>query len=143
MIRTPTERAGFTLIELLLALALLGILLGLGIVSLSPLVAQSHLDTATSYLQSALEEAQIRALRNLRSYRVQLEQQEVWLESKQSSRWQAEQLWEVLPEGLSVTAIHWPSFSASSFAVGGTLTLQLEDWTSQVRVSPVGRIYQP
>ena len=85
MIRTPTERAGFTLIELLLALALLGILLGLGIVSLSPLVAQSHLDTATSYLQSALEEAQIRALRNLRSYRVQLEQQEAWLESKQSS----------------------------------------------------------
>ena len=92
MIRTPTERAGFTLIELLLALALLGILLGLGIVSLSPLVAQSHLDTATSYLQSALEEAQILALRNLRSYRVQLEQQEVWLESKQSSQWQAEQL---------------------------------------------------
>ena len=85
MIRTPTERVGFTLIELLLALALLGILLGLGIVSLSPLVAQSHLDTATIYLQSALEEAQIRALRNLRSYRVQLEQQEAWLESKQSS----------------------------------------------------------
>ena len=69
MIRTPIERVGFTLIELLLVLALLGILLGLGIVSLSPLVAQSHLDTATSYLQSALEEAQIRALRNLRSYR--------------------------------------------------------------------------
>ena len=63
MIRTPTERAGFTLIELLLALVLLGILLGIGIVSLSPLVAQSHLDAATSYLQSALEEAQIRALR--------------------------------------------------------------------------------
>jgi len=121
LIRTPTERAGFTLIELLLALALLGILLGLGIVSLSPLVAQSHLDTATSCLQSALEEAQIRALRNLRSYRVQLEQQEVWLESKQSSRWQAEQLWEVLPEGVSVTATRWPSFSASGFAVGGTL----------------------
>ena len=92
MIRTPTERAGFTLIELLLALALLVILLGLGIVSLSPIVAQSHPDTATGYLQSALEEAQIRALRNLRSYRVQLEQQEVWLESKQSSQWQAEQL---------------------------------------------------
>ena len=143
MIRTPTERVGFTLIELLLALALLGILLGLGIVSLSPLVAQSHLDTATSYLQSALEEAQIRALRNLRSYCVQLEQQEVWLESKQSSRWQAEQLWEVLPEGVSVTATRWPSFSASGFAVGGTLTLQLEDLTRQVRVSPVGRIYQP
>ena len=143
MIRTPTERAGFTLIELLLALALLGILLGLGIVSLSPLVAQSHLDTATSYLQSALEEAQIRDLRNLRSYRVQLEQQEVWLESKQSSRWQAEQLWEVLPEGASVTATRWPSFSASGFAVGGTLTLKLEDWTRQVPVSPVGRIYQP
>jgi hypothetical protein len=98
---------------------------------------------ATSYLQSALEEAQIRALRNLRSYRVQLEQQEVWLESKQSSRWQAEQLWEVLPEGVSVTATRWPSFSASGFAVRGTLTLQLEDWTRQVRVSPVGRIYQP
>ena len=92
MIRTPTERAGFTLIELLLALALLVILLCLGIVSLSPIVAQSHPDTATGYLQSALEEAQIRALRNLRSYRVQLEQQEVWLESKQSSQWQAEQL---------------------------------------------------
>jgi len=92
LIRTPTERAGFTLIELLLALALLVILLGLGIVSLSPIVAQSHPDTATGYLQSALEEAQIRALRNLRSYRVQLEQQEVWLESKQSSQWQAEQL---------------------------------------------------
>ena len=85
MIRTPTERTGFTLIELLLALALLGILLGLGIVSLSPIVAQSHPDTATGYLWSALEEAQIRALRNLRSCRVQLEQQEVWLESKQSS----------------------------------------------------------
>ena len=92
MIRTPTERAGFTLIELLLALALLVILLGLSIVSLSPIVAQSHPDTATGYLQSALEEAQIRVLRNLRSYRVQLEQQEVWLESKQSSQWQAEQL---------------------------------------------------
>ena len=92
MIRTPTERAGFTLIELLLALALLVILLGLSIVSLSPIVAQSHPDTATGYLQSALEEAQIRALRNLRSYRVQLERQEVWLESKQSSQWQAEQL---------------------------------------------------
>ena len=77
MIRTPTERAGFTLIELLLALALLGILLCLGIASLSPIVAQFHPDTATGYLQSALEEAQIRALRNLRSYRVQLEQQEV------------------------------------------------------------------
>ena len=92
MIRTPTERTGFTLIELLLALALLVILLGLSIVSLSPIVAQSHPDTATGYLQSALEEVQIRALRNLRSYRVQLEQQEVWLESKQSSQWQAEQL---------------------------------------------------
>ena len=86
MIRTPTERAGFTLIELLLALALLGILIGLGIVSLSPLVAQSRLDTATSYLQSVLEEAQFRAPRKLRFYRVQLEQQKVWLESKQSSR---------------------------------------------------------
>ena len=73
------------MIELLLALALLVILLGLSIVSLSPIVAQSHPDTATGYPQSALEEAQIRALRNLRSYRVQLEQQEVWLESKQSS----------------------------------------------------------
>ena len=57
---------------------------------------------------------------------------------------QAKQLWEVLPEGVSVTATRWPSFSASGFAVGGTLTLQLdEDWTRQVRVSPVGRIYQP
>ena len=143
MIRTPTERAGFTLIELLLALALLGILLCLGIASLSPIVAQSHPDTATGYLWSALKEAQIRALRNLRSYRVQLEQQEVWLESKQSSQWQAEQLWEVLPEGVSVTATRWLSFSASSFAVGGNLTLQLEDWTSQVRIIPVGRIYRP
>ena len=101
------------------------------------------MNTATSYLQSALEEAQIRALRNLRSYLVQLEQQEVWLESKQSSRWQAEQLWEVLLEGVSVAATRWPSFSASGFAARGTLTLQLEDWTRQVRVSPVGRIYQP
>ena len=41
------------------------------------------------------------------------------MESKQSSRWQAEQLWEVLPEGVSVTATHWPSFGASGFAVGG------------------------
>ena len=54
-----------------------------------------------------------------------------------------EHLWEVLPEGVSVTATRWPAFSASGFAVGGTLTLQLEDWTRQVRVSPVGRIYQP
>ena len=69
LIRTPTERAGFTLIELLLALALLCILLVLGIVSLSPLVAQSHLDATTSYLQSSLEEVQIQALRNLHSYR--------------------------------------------------------------------------
>ena len=111
---------------------MLSILLGLGIVSLSSLVAQFHLDTTTNYLQSALEEAQIRDLRNLRSCRVQLEQQEIWLESKQSSRWQAEQLWEVLLEGVSVTATCWPSFSASGFAVGGTLTLQLEDWTRQV-----------
>ncbi|MEC7219114.1 MAG: hypothetical protein VXW29_01760, partial [SAR324 cluster bacterium] len=66
-----------------------------------------------------------------------------WLESKQSSRWQAEQLWEVLLEGVSVAATHWPSFSASGFAARGTLTLQLENWTSQVRVSPVSRIYQP
>ena len=69
LIRTPTERAGFTLIELLLALALLCILLVLGIVSLSPLAAQSHLDATTSYLQSSLEEVQIQALRNLHSYR--------------------------------------------------------------------------
>ena len=94
-------------------------------------------------LQGALEEAQLRALQDLRSYRVQLQEQQVWLQSRRSSGWENEQLWEVLPAEVAVRATRWPSFSAHGFAVGGTLTLQLEQLTQEIRVSPVGRIYQP
>lgn len=42
--------------------------------------------------------------------------------------------------GISVSANLWPSFSAFIFALGGSIVIENEDYSTKVVVSPIGRI---
>jgi hypothetical protein len=124
-----------------MVLAVLGVLWGLSSVANTAWLGPTRLNNATDHLASALEHSQLLAMRDLRSYRVRLEAQNLNLESKVGSTWRREMTWDQLPSGVTVTATRWPSFSAHGFAVGGTLTLRdAESQTQEIRVSPSGRI---
>ena len=49
---------------------------------------------------------------------------------------------EKIPEKISVSTDHWPSFSAFGFASGGSIVIENEDHSTKVVVSPIGRISQ-
>jgi len=47
-----------------------------------------------------------------------------------------------IPEETSVSANHWPSFSAFGFASGGPIVIENEDYSTKVLVSLIGRTRQ-
>ena len=49
---------------------------------------------------------------------------------------------EKIPEGISVSANRWPSFSAFGFASEGSIVIENKDYSTKVFVSPIGRIRQ-
>ncbi|MBL4824483.1 MAG: type II secretion system GspH family protein [SAR324 cluster bacterium] len=139
--RTDKKSGGFTLYEILISITIMGILTGLLSVSLFPLLDRAEFVNTVDLFKNTLRQAQWLALTQHRSHRLKSESGNLLLQRKSAGNYDTI-LQEKIPENTSINATRWPSFSAFGFAAAGTITLETDDYSTKVVVSPIGRIRQ-
>lgn len=119
----------------------MGILTTLLYVSYVPNLNRSSLEISTLKVRTLLQQAQWLALTQRRSYRLFYDDLKIKTQRRNNGNYET-----VTEESLSdisnMHATRWPSFSAFGFALGGTITIEKENYQSQIIVSPIGRIRQ-
>ena len=139
--RTDLNSGGFTLYEILFSNTIVGIKTGLLSVSLSSLLDRFvYLNTAVQF-KDTLRLAHLLALNKRKFHRLKSEYRKLPLQRKNSGSYKTV-LQEKVPGKISISATSLPSFSVFGFAAGGTITLQTEEYSTKVVVSPIGRIRQ-
>lgn len=133
---------GFSLIELFIVLAIIGGILSMGIVSMEGMLERSHVRLASDRITQALKQAQTTALTQFRSHQVEVKQDQLWIHPKGENIVGESILWDTISEDLNIHATRWPSFTPYGFAVGGTIVIESASYTTQVKVSLIGRIRQ-
>ena len=137
--RTDLNSGGFTLYEILFSNTIVGIKTGLLFVSLSSLLDRFvYLNTAVQF-KDTLRLAHLLALNKWKFHRLKSEYRKLPLQRKNSGSYKTV-LQEKVPGKISIRATHCPSFCAYSFAAGGTITLQTEEYSTKVVGGPIGRI---
>ena len=139
--RTDLNSGGFTLYEILFSNTIVGIKTGLLSVSLSSLLDRFvYLNTAVQF-KDTVRLAHLLALNKQKFHRLKSEYRKLPLQRKNSGSYKTV-LQEKVPGKISISATSLPSFSVFGFAAGGTITLQTEEYSTKVVVSPIGRIRQ-
>ena len=139
--RTDLNSEGFTLYEILFSNTIVGIKTGLLSVSLSSLLDRFvYLNTAVQF-KDTLRLAHLLELNKRKFHRLKSEYRKLPLQRKNSGSYKTV-LQEKVPGKISISATSLPSFSVFGFAAGGTITLQTEEYSTKVLVSPIGRIRQ-
>ena len=139
--RTDLNSGGFMLYEIFFSNTIAGIKTGLLSVSLSSLLDRfAYLNTAVQF-KDTLRLAHLLAQNKRKFHRLKSEYRKLPLQRKNSGSYKTV-LQEKVPGKISISATSLPSFSVFGFAAGGTITLQTEEYSTKVVVSPIGRIRQ-
>ncbi len=134
--RTDLNSGGFTLYEILFSNTIVGIKTGLLSVSLSSLLDRFvYLNTAVQF-KDTLRLAHLLALNKRKFHRLKSEYRKLPLQRKNSGSYKTV-LQEKVPGKISISATHCPSFCAFSFAAGGTIILETEDYSTKALVGPI------
>ena len=134
--RTDLNSDGFTLYEILFSNTIVGIKTGLLSVSLSSLLDRFvYLNTAVQF-KDTLRLAHLLALNKRKFHRLKSEYRKLPLQRKNSGSYKTV-LQEKVPGKISISATHCPSFYAFSFAAGGTIILETEDYSTKSLVGPI------
>ena len=83
--------------------------------------------------------AHLLALNKRKFHRLKSEYRKLPLQQKNSGSYKTV-LQEKVPGKISISATNCPSFCAFSFAAGGTIILETEDYSTKALVGPFGRI---
>ena len=139
--RTDLNSGGFMLYEIFFSNTIAGIKTGLLSVSLSSLLDRfAYLNTAVQF-KDTLRLAHLLAQNKRKFHRLKSEYRKLPLQRKNSGSYKTV-LQEKVPGKISISATSLPSFNVFGFAAGGTITLQTEEYSTKVVVSPIGRIRQ-
>ena len=109
--------------------------------SLLPLLDRSEFVNTADKFKDNLRQAKWLALTKRKSHRINSDSGFLMLKKKSAGSYQTVSQ-EKIPEGISVSANRWPSFSAFGFASGVSIVFENEDYSTKVVVSPIGRIRQ-
>ena len=139
--RISNYSGGFTLYEVMISITAVGIISGLLSVSLLPLLDRSEFINTADQFKDTLSQAKWLALTKRKSHRIKSFSGFLMLQKKSAGSYQTVSQ-EKIPEEISVSANHWPSFSTFGFASGGSIVIENEDYSTKVVVSPIGRIRQ-
>ena len=132
---------GFTLYEVMISTNALGIISGLIIVSLLPLLDRSEFINTADQFKNSLRQAKWLAQTKRKSHQIKSDSGFLMLQKKSAGNHQTVSQ-EKIPVEISISANRWPSFSTFGFASGGSIVLENEDYSTKVVVSPIGRISQ-
>ena len=134
--RTDLNSGGFTLYEILFSNTIVGIKTGLLFVSLFSLPDRFVcLNTAVQF-KDIPRLAHLLALNKRKFHRLKSEYRKLPLQRINSDTYKTV-LQEKVPGKISISATHCPSFCAFSFAAGGTIILETEDYRTKALVSPI------
>ncbi len=134
--RTDLNSGGFTLYEILFSNTIVGIKTGLLSVSLSSLLDRFvYLNTAVQF-KDTLRLAHLLALNKRKFHRLKSEYRKLHLQRKNSGSYKTV-LQEIVPGKILISATYCPSFCAFSFAAGGTIILETEDYSTKALVGPI------
>jgi len=139
--RISNYSGGFTLYEVMISITAVGIISGLLSVSLLPLLDRSEFINNVDQFKDTLRQAKWLALTKRKSHQIKSDSGFLMLQKKSAGSYQTVSQ-EKIPVEISISANHWPSFSAFGFASGGSIVLENEDYSTKVVVSPIGRIRQ-
>ena len=139
--RISSYCSGFTLYEVLISITAVGIISGLITVSLLPLLDRSEFINTADQFKDTLRQAKWLVLIKRKSHRVNSDSRFLMLQKRSPGSYQTVSQ-EKIPEEISVCANLWPSFSAFIFALGGSILIENEDYSSKVVVSLIGLIPQ-
>ena len=134
----PHFVAGFTLVEILIVLGMISLLLTLTLISLEGVIERWNLRIAKDQVVQTLKHAQFLSLTLRTSHQILGSGTRLWIQKQGQPP--IEPSWESLSDNLSLTANRWPSFSAFGFATAGTISLQSEHYSLQIKVSSIGSI---
>ena len=139
--RISSYCGGFTLYEVMINITTVGIILGLITVSLLQLLDRSEFFNTADQFKDTLRQAKWLALTKRKSHRINSDSGFLMLQKKSAESYQTVSHGKI-PEEISVSANHWPLFSAFGFVSGGSIVIENEDYSTKVVVSPIGRIRQ-
>ena len=137
--RISNYSGGFTLYEVMISITAVGIISGLLLVSLLPLLDRSEFVNTAVQFKDTLRKAKWLALTKRKSHRIKSDSGFLMLQKKSAGSYQTVSQ-EKIPVEISISANRWVSFSAFGFASGGSIVLENEDYSTKVVVSPIGRI---
>lgn len=134
-------RSGFTLIEAAAAVALVGLLIGLGSGSLLSLAPKYRLESAVWEVRSALNRARAQALRDGFSYRVRFLEAGISTERYDPAGGAWVLCRRSAPEGVRVTANNAPVFTAFGAVTGLATITAANGWGAyKLTLAITGRI---
>ena len=139
--RISNYSGGFTLYEVMISITAVGIISCLLSVSLLPLLDRSEFINTADQFKDTFHQAKWLALTKSKSHRIKSDSGFLMLQKKSAGSYQTVSQGKITEE-ISVSANHWPSFSAFGFASGGSIVIENEDYSIKVVVSPIGRIRQ-
>ena len=123
----------------MISITAVGIISGLLLVSLLPLLDRSEFVNTADQFKDTLRQAKWLALTKRKYPRIKSDSGFLMLQKKSAGSYQTESQ-EKIPEEILISANRWPSFSAFGFTSGGSIVLENEDYSTKVVVSPIGRI---
>ena len=102
---------------------------------------RSKFNNTADQLKDNLLKVKLLALTKRKSHRINSDTGFLMLQKRSAGSYQTVSQ-EIIPGEISVSANLWPSFSAFIFALGGSIVIENEDYSTKVVVSQVGRIRQ-
>ena len=139
--RISSYCGGFSQYEVLISITALGILSGLVTVSLLPLLYRSEFVNTADQFKDTLSQLKWLALTRHNPHRINSYSGFLMIKKKSAGSYQTVSQ-EKIPRVISVSANLWPSFSPFIFALGGSIVIENEDYSTKVVFSPIGRIRQ-
>ena len=139
--RISSYCGGFKLYEVMISITAVGIISDLIKLSLLPLLDRSEFVKTANQFPNTLRLAKWLALTKRKSHRINSDSEFLILQKKSAASYQTVSKEKLLGE-ISVSVNRWPSFSTFGFAFGGYIVTENEDYSTNVVVSPIGRIRQ-
>ena len=139
--RISSYCGGFSLYEVMISITAVRVISGLITVSLLPLLDRSEFVNTADKFKDNLRQTKWLALTKRKSHRINSDSGLLMLKKKSAGSYQTVSQGKI-PEGISVSANRWPSFSAFGFASGVSIVFENEDYSTKVVVSQIGRIRQ-
>lgn len=147
----PVNDEGVTLIELVVALVIIAITAGLLLPNIGAWLSNYRLSSAARDIVSTMRTAQMKAVSNNISYRVNLDDAEIganaYVLQYQTSHgnWAGDEALQSLPTGISISANTFPGkhaeFNPNSTSSSGGVTLTSAKGTRTITLTPAtGRV---